>query len=107
RGFDGLHQAGILTPAANFSIFVALDAVAGGEGDLVTALQNLSSRARELTDGGAYPGREDDEPPHDAGTRGSAIAPDALTVTIAFGAQLFADRYGIATRKPRHLVDMR
>jgi deferrochelatase/peroxidase EfeB len=107
RGFDGVHQAGILTAAANFSTVVALDAVAGGSGDLVSALQSLSSRARELTRGGPYAVREYDEPPFDSGTLGSDIAPDALTVTIGFGAQLFDGRYGLASRKPAGLVDMR
>jgi deferrochelatase/peroxidase EfeB len=107
RGFGGVHQAGILTPAANFSIFLALYSIAGGTPDLVTALQALSSRARELTGGGAYPLREYDAPPYDSGTLGSDIAPDALTVTIAFGAKLFDGRYGLASRKPRHLVEMR
>ncbi len=107
RRFDGVHQAGILTAAANFAAFVALDSVAAGTGDLVTALQNLSSRARELTEGGPYPVREYDEPPYDSGTLGSDVAPDALTVTIAFGAKLFDGRYGLASRKPRRLVEMR
>jgi deferrochelatase/peroxidase EfeB len=107
RGFDGVHQAGILTPPASFSIFVALDAIAGGPQELETALQSLSSRARELTRGGAYPVREYDDPPYDSGTLGSVIAPDALTVTIAFGAQLFDGRYGLAARKPAGLTEMR
>lgn len=107
RGFDGVHQSGIITPAANFSILVALDSVAEGSGDLVTALQALSSRARELMRGGAYPLREYDAPPYDSGTLGPVIAPDALTVTIGFGAQLFDQRYGLAARKPTGLVDMR
>ncbi|HEX4753459.1 MAG TPA: Dyp-type peroxidase domain-containing protein, partial [Solirubrobacterales bacterium] len=107
RGFDGVHQAGILTPPANFSLLVALDSIAGGTPDLAVALQNLSSRARELTGGGAYPLRQYDEPPFDSGTLGPVIAPDALTVTIGFGAKLFDGRYGLASRKPRHLVEMR
>ncbi|HVV90083.1 MAG TPA: Dyp-type peroxidase [Solirubrobacterales bacterium] len=107
RGFDGVHQAGILTPAANFSIFLALDSIAAGEPELVTALKNLSSRARELTRGGEYPLREYDDPPYDSGTLGSVIAPDALTVTIAFGAKLFDGRYGLAARKPARLTEMR
>jgi deferrochelatase/peroxidase EfeB len=107
RTFEGVHQAGILTPAANFSVFLALDSIAAGTPDLVTALKTLSSRARELTRGGAYPVREYDDPPYDSGTLGSVIAPDALTVTIAFGAQLFDGRYGLARRKPAHLVPMR
>jgi deferrochelatase/peroxidase EfeB len=107
RRFDGVHQAGILTPPASFSLFVALDSIAGGTPDLAVALQNLSSRARELTGGGAYPLRQYDAPPFDSGTLGPVIAPDALTVTIGFGANLFDGRYGLASRKPQHLVEMR
>ncbi|HTT95678.1 MAG TPA: Dyp-type peroxidase [Solirubrobacterales bacterium] len=107
RGFDGVHQAGILTPAANFAAFVALDSIAGGAGELQTALQNLSSRARELTAGGAYAVSEYDAPPFDSGTLGPTIAPDGLTVTIAFGASLFDGRYGLAARRPAHLTAMR
>jgi deferrochelatase/peroxidase EfeB len=106
RGFDGVHQAGILTPAASFSAFVALDSIAGGRAELSTALQAISSKARELTRGGAYPVNEYDAPPADSGTLGSTIAPDALTVTVAFGASLFDDRYGLAPRRPRHLAEM-
>ena len=107
RGFDGVHQAGILTPAADFSAFLALDSIASGSGELATALQNLSSRARELTRGGASPVSEYDAPPFDSGTLGPTIAPDGLTVTIAFGASLFDGRYGLARRRPAHLVEMR
>jgi deferrochelatase/peroxidase EfeB len=107
RGFDGVHQGGILTPAADFSVFLALDSIADGQAELVTALQALSSRARELTRGGAYTLSEIDAPPFDSGTLGPVIAPDTLTVTIAFGASLFDGRYGLASRKPAHLTEMR
>jgi deferrochelatase/peroxidase EfeB len=106
RGFDGVHQAGILTPAANFSVLLALDSIAGGRAELSTALQAISSKAREMSRGGAYPVNEYDAPPADSGTLGSVIAPDALTVTIAFGASLFDDRYGLGPRRPRHLTEM-
>jgi deferrochelatase/peroxidase EfeB len=106
REFDGVHQAGILTPAADFSVFVALDSIAGGRAELATALQSLSTRARELAHGGAYPVEEYDAPPADSGTLGSVIAPDALTVTIAFGASLFDGRYDLGARRPRHLLEM-
>jgi deferrochelatase/peroxidase EfeB len=107
RRFDGVHQGGILTPAASFATFVALDSIAPGVGELTTALQALSQRARELTEGGAFPAREYDEPPYDSGTLGPDVAPDGLTVTIAFGASLFDGRYGLAARRPAHLSAMR
>ena len=106
RPFDGVHQAGILTPAAEFAAFLALDSLAGTEAELATALQTLSSRARELVSGGAFPAQEYDAPPLDSGTLGPDIAPDSLAVTIAFGAALFDDRYGLAPRRPTKLTAM-
>jgi deferrochelatase/peroxidase EfeB len=107
RGFEGVHQAGILTPAAAFSVFVALDSIADGQAELTTALQALSSRARELTRGGQTVVSELDAPPFDSGTLGTVVAPDGLTVTIGFGASLFDARYGLASRRPAHLTEMR
>ncbi len=52
-------------------------------------LQALSNRARELTQGFTLATREVDEPPLDSGALGTEVAPDALTVTIGFGASLF------------------
>jgi deferrochelatase/peroxidase EfeB len=107
RGFDGVHQAGILTPAADFSVLMALDSIAGGRAELMTALQAISSRARELTRGGQTVVSEIDAPPYDSGTLGTVIAPDGLTVTIGFGASLFDRRYGLGSRRPAHLTEMR
>lgn len=105
--FDGAHQAGILTPAPEQATFVALDAIAPDRSTLAIGLQALSSRARELTQGSTIPARQEaDDPPVDSGTLGTTIAPDALTVTIAFGASLFDGRYGLARRRPAGLTAM-
>ncbi len=104
--FDGPHQAGILTPAQAQATFVALDSIAPDRSVLATALQNLSTRARSLTRGDTVGAEELDDPPPDSGILGSVNAPDGLTVTIAFGASLFDDRYGLRELRPAGLEEM-
>jgi deferrochelatase/peroxidase EfeB len=104
--FDGAHQAGILTPAPAQATFAALDSLAGDRGTLEATLQALSRRARELTAGGTIPLLEVDDPPVDSGILGPVNTPDALTVTIAFGASLFDERYGLGAQRPRELIKM-
>ncbi len=106
ESFDGPHQAGILTPAPAQATFAALDSLAPDRTTLQETLQALSQRARELTVGGPIPLLEEDAPPADSGILGPVNDPDALTVTIAFGASLFDGRYGLAAQRPRELVSM-
>jgi len=102
--FDGPHQAGVVTPGDNEATFAALDAIALDRGQLATALEALSARARDLSQGTIARIGEVDNPPGDSGTLGPTIAPDRLTVTISFGASLFDDRYGL--RRPDGLTTM-
>jgi deferrochelatase/peroxidase EfeB len=104
--FDGAHQAGILTPAPAQATFVALDSIAPDRSTLLTALRNLSTRARSLAQGDTVGAEEIDDPPPDCGILGPVDAPDELTVTIAFGASLFDGRYGLAALKPAGLERM-
>lgn len=104
--FDGEHQAGILTAPQAQATFAALDSIAPTRLYLQEALQALSTRARELCEGGKFPLRSLDEPPFDSGVLGTDIAPDDLTVTIAFGSSLFDDRYGLAKGRPPGLTRM-
>jgi deferrochelatase/peroxidase EfeB len=104
--FDGAHQAGILTPPPDNATFVALDSIAPNGGVLLEALQAISARARALCGGDTVGVQEIDDPPPDSGTIGALDSPDSLTVTIAFGAALFDDRYGLAKLRPRRLTPM-
>jgi deferrochelatase/peroxidase EfeB len=104
--FDAEHQAGILTRAQAQASFVALDSIAPDRSTLVTALQNLSTRARSLTQGDTVGAEELDDPPPDSGILGPINAPDELTVTIAFGASLFDGRYGLQAMRPKGLERM-
>jgi deferrochelatase/peroxidase EfeB len=104
--FDGPHQAGILNRAPAQATFVTLDSIAPNRSTLVAALKDLSTRCRELTQGSTVGTEELDDPPPDCGTLGPVNAADELTVTIAFGASLFDERYGLAPLKPRGLEKM-
>ena len=104
--FDGVHQAGILTEKPAHATLAALDSLAPDRATLAAALQALSQRARQLAIGGAVPLLEMDAPPADSGILGPVNAPDNLTITIAFGASLFDDRYGLASQRPRELTQM-
>lgn len=106
--FDGAHQSGILTPQTDAVTHLALDAIAPDRAGLFQGLRSLSARARELTQGttAAADLSDVDAPPADSGTLGPVVAPDALTVTIAFGASLFDHRYGLQDHRPAELVAM-
>jgi deferrochelatase/peroxidase EfeB len=105
--FDGPHQAGVLTDRPPQAIFVALDAIAPTRADLADGLYALSQHARRLTQGyRALIGSPSEGPTPDTGILGPQVPPDALTVTIGFGASLFDHRYGLAARKPAGLEPM-
>jgi deferrochelatase/peroxidase EfeB len=104
--FEGFHQQGILTPRQANATFVALDAIAPRQGELIEGLKELSYRAAALARGGDVAEIEIDDPPPDSGLLGGYNAPDGLTVTIAFGSTLFDGRYGLASVRPPGLTTM-
>jgi deferrochelatase/peroxidase EfeB len=105
--FEGAHQPGILTPAPQHAIFAAFDAIAPSRSELAAGLQALSEHARRLMRGyDALIGAPDEGPTPDSGILGPKVEPNGLTVTVALGASLFDDRYGLASRKPHKLKPM-
>jgi deferrochelatase/peroxidase EfeB len=104
--YEGYHQHGILTGRQANAAFVALDAIAPRQGELIDGLKELSYRAGALTQGGAVAAIEIDDPPPDSGILGAYNAPDGLTVTIGFGSTLFDHRYGLAAARPPGLTVM-
>jgi deferrochelatase/peroxidase EfeB len=104
--FDREHQAGVLTPAQDQMTLVALDSIAPNHVQLFEALEAISTQARRLTQGSPVGITEADDPAPDSGILGGTDSPDGLTVTIAFGAALFDDRYGLGRLRPSRLVEM-
>ena len=104
--FYGPHQAGITTPQPAASLLAAFDVLAENRAELAELFQVLTARCAFLTAGGAVAELDPKLPPLDSGVLGPRVFPDALSVTVAVGASLFDDRFGLAAQRPRSLVEM-
>ena len=113
-GFEGRHQAGILTPAQDRLHFVVLDVTTESRDELVSLLKEWTQAARRLTQGnevgvyGAVAGTPL-APPEDTG-EALGLPASGLTLTIGFGPSLFERdgkaRFGLDGRRPDELVDL-
>ncbi|SBS32070.1 Deferrochelatase/peroxidase EfeB precursor [Marinomonas spartinae] len=104
--FYGAYQSGILNPPPAAACLVSFDVIAYNKDDLKGLFKTLTERAAFLTQGGKPPSTGDKFPPLDSGIVGTYINPDNLTLTVALGASLFDERFGLADKKPKHLVNM-
>jgi deferrochelatase/peroxidase EfeB len=105
--FFGQHQSGIATPPQSAAAFLSFDVTAGNRRELTDLFRTLTERGAFLTSGGTPPPPRLGKLPEHRHLLGAAVLPDDLTVTVALGAPLFDDRYGLARRKPAQLEEMR
>ncbi|HEU0023949.1 MAG TPA: Dyp-type peroxidase, partial [Thermoleophilaceae bacterium] len=105
--WQGPRQAGIVTPRTPYGLVAAFDVVTD---DLPELFRDLTGRIAELTQG--HPDRLDpianaSLPPSDTGELGFEDRDDGrLTITVALGASLFDERFGLAGRSPEALSRM-
>ncbi len=104
--FAGIHQPGIVTPQPPSALVVAFDVVGSDRSDLARLFRTLTRRIAFLMQGGKVPERDPRLPPADSGLLGTEVQPDGLTVTVAVGASLVDDRFGLADLRPRKLTRM-
>jgi deferrochelatase/peroxidase EfeB len=104
--FRGPHQAGVTTPQPASVLYAAFDVLASDRDELGRLLRGLTGRIDFLTTGGMAPVANPLMPPPDSGVLGPNVRPDGLTVTVAVGASLFDDRFGLTSQRPRHLIRM-
>ncbi|MFO6453798.1 MULTISPECIES: iron uptake transporter deferrochelatase/peroxidase subunit [unclassified Aeromicrobium] len=109
--FHGPHQAGITTPVQQHLYFASFDLTSTADRDDVRSLladwtdaAARMTRGEEVTPEGATGGGPA-KPPDDTG-EALGLSAHALTVTFGFGPSLFDDRFGLADRRPRELVEL-
>jgi deferrochelatase/peroxidase EfeB len=113
--FEGVHQAGIVTPAQDRLYFVALDMTSEKREDLISLLEDWTAAARQMSQGndvgefGAVAGSSY-APPEDTG-EALGLPPSGLTLTVGFGRSLFVDgsgkaRFGLDGKVPDRLQDL-
>ncbi len=109
----GRHQAGVTTAQQSSLVMAAFDLTVGDRRSLVSLLRTWQDAIAALTEGRPLPGYGSGGPasatllkaPVDTG-ESDGQGPEALTMTIGFGASLFDRRFGLAGHRPSALVDL-
>ncbi|MET9268031.1 Dyp-type peroxidase [Amycolatopsis sp. NPDC004079] len=104
--FHGPKQAAILRQPPAQSIIASFDVVAENRAELTELFQEITDRARFLTNGGAPAALGITAPPADSGVLGPVVPHSDLGVIVGVGSSLFDGRYGLADRKPKKLKPM-
>ena len=103
RGFAGARQVGVAEPVSAFGLTAAFDVVTPGREALAGLLRALTAEAGRLVDGVPAEQRDPRFPPADTGV---VTADRRPRLTLAAGASLFDDRFGLADRRPAELTPM-
>lgn len=104
--FFGARQQGITTARPASGMVASFDVLATDRAGLERLFRTLTARIAFLMHGGPTPVIDPKFPPPDSGILGPVVAPDGLTVTVAVGASLFDERFGLGKHKPAHLSRM-
>jgi deferrochelatase/peroxidase EfeB len=105
--FYGEHQAGVVTPEQSRMVFATYDVTAPDAAGLGALLEGWTAAAARMTTGKELDGPGGDfAPPPDTG-EALDLPSSRLTVTVGFGPSLFDDRFGLASKRPGALVDLR
>ena len=104
--FYGLRQSGVTTPQPAAALIASFDVLAEDRAGLERLFRTLTERIAFLMKGGEAAALDSRYPPPDSGLLGPMVFPDNLTVTVAVGASLFDDRYGLQKARPTRLISM-
>lgn len=104
--FRSARQPGVLLPRTPAGIFASFDVTASDRDALATTLQRLSNEIERLMTGEPVAQSDPIRPPDDSGLLGDDPGPTGTVITVAVGASLFDDRFGLANQRPAELISM-
>ncbi|CAN5562676.1 iron uptake transporter deferrochelatase/peroxidase subunit [soil metagenome] len=104
--FHGAHQTGITSHAPAAALMASFNLVADDRDEVSAVLRSLTEEFDTLMSGRPVPDRGEHYPPLDTGSLGTHPPPADLSLSLAIGASMFDDRFGLADRKPSELVTM-
>lgn len=105
--FAGDHQNAVTaTPVPARGLVAAFRVTSADRAGLQEMFQDLSATVADLMAGRMPEDRGRAYPPAGTGILGPAPPPDDLGMVVSVGASLFDDRFGLADRAPRQLVQM-
>lgn len=108
--FYGEHQAGITTPMQDRAYFAAFKVETADAGQLQSKLKEMTAAADRMSRGlgagaiGAVQGMPE-APPDDTG-EALDLPAARVTMTIGFGASIFDNRFGFASKKPANFNEL-
>ncbi len=104
--FFGTHQTGVTALHQASGLMAAFDVTAVDRDALIAMFRALTDEAVRIMTGKPYEELDANYPPLHTGHVTNPPPPHNLTVTVAVGASLFDDRFGLADDKPAELVKM-
>jgi len=104
--FVGDHQRGVLLDPARAGLVATFDVIDTSVVDLAQTLQMVSAEIQRLMAGGQAPAGDEFLPPADSGAIGAETTTSGISITVAVGATLFDERFGLADHRPRELIPM-
>lgn len=107
--YTGAHQAGIETPQQRYIVFMTFDLVDGSTTqEIQSLLARWSAGIAQMMAGLPVGSVEPTTPSGVPGDTGEAyqLQPAGLTVTVGMGPGFFAERFGLADKRPKLLRDL-
>ena len=104
--FAGVHQAGVLVPPAPAGLVAAFDVAAEDADQLALVMQSVSVEIERLMANAAIEPSDEFLPPADSGVIGPDIGTAGIAISVAVGASLFDNRFGLEDLRPRELIAM-